>query len=163
MKMISKLVLVGGVLSMMVLTSGCGSLSYYSAASSADEIAQNRIFASGNKEALRYMNTGISPRAAIKAVALDNGGVGVGVDLLSLDVLGQHPIRQTVAAVVDAATIATTVYYGSKAISGNNNSQDSKSTSTTGDGNANVDVSSGDNSPVHIEIHNGDDNAAPPN
>jgi len=52
-----------------------------------------------------YSKNEIKQQRCIKAVALDNGGAGVGVDLLSLDTLSQHPIAQLGAAVADALSI----------------------------------------------------------
>ena len=53
-------------------------------------------------------------RRAIQASALPDGGVAIGVDLLSLDVLTERPLLQVGAAVLDAGLI-----YGGYRLVGN--------------------------------------------
>lgn len=42
---------------------------------------------------------------AFRAQALEGGGAGIGIDLLSLDALTEHPFLQFFAAAADAATV----------------------------------------------------------
>ena len=142
------------VVPLLMLSTGCAS--YLSAAYSADELATNRIMASGNKDAIRALNTGVAPRSAIKAVALDNGA-GIGVDLFSLDTLEIHPWRQLGAALVDAGTLYGS-YMGVKSISGNNNKQET--TAINGNGNANVNVTSSGSGTTSVTVNTGDQSSS---
>ena len=136
-KLVMSAVLVG-----LVMSSGCSMLNYN--ASKKDYVARvatQRAMASGDQQ-------------AIKAVASGNY-VGVGIDLLDpnlMDVLSEHPVRATIAALADVAAAAAATY----AISGIFNKNETKNTTTTitlniSDGNminqGNGTISSGHNQP----------------
>ena len=88
---------------------------------------------------------------AIRAFQIESGA-GIGLDLGALDILGQHPWRQTGAALLDAITLYA-VYEGIESLNEDNDSN-STSNSTSGD---TLDITingDGDN-----DIHIGDDNS----
>jgi hypothetical protein len=91
------------VLAITTLTQGC--LSAWSYKCSADEIKRERIFASGNQRAMSLLTAGASEDTAIRAVALDNGGAGIGLDVSNMQALGKHPFRQIGAAILDAGML----------------------------------------------------------
>jgi len=133
------------VMAGLVLSSGCSMINYN--ASKKDYVARvatQRAMASGDQQAIR---------------AVANGNyVGVGMDLLDpnlMDVLREHPIRATLAALADVATAAAATY----AISGSYSSNDSKTKSvnitTTGNGNINT-VTMDNSGSVHNENFAGD-------
>jgi len=95
-----KNILFVAMVGMLFLTNGCAS--YLSYKASKNEIAQNRIAASGDKDAIRAVNLGVAPVEAIRAIKIDNG-VGISVDISNLDALTEHPLRQLGAALLDAA------------------------------------------------------------
>ena len=76
-----KKLVVSALLVGMVLSSGCASM----------------LVASSSKDKVQ--------RRAIVAQQLPGGGVGIGIDLLSWDVLTEQPVMQLGAAVIDAATL----------------------------------------------------------
>lgn len=96
--MMKKIIFVSMVV-MMFLNTGC--TSYVSARYSQEERARARIMKVQDKKAMEALDIGISPTVAIKSIQLDNG-VGIGVDLFSLDTITQNPLRQTGAALLDA-------------------------------------------------------------
>ena len=114
------------LIAMTVMMSGCASL--WSLSDSRDEISSNR--------------------RAFKAVPMDNGGAGVGVDLFSLDTISQHPVRQGIAALADAASIYAT-YAVTKSVTSSHDGDSTTgrdSVNITGDGNTvNVGNSSTEN------------------
>jgi len=103
-----KLVLLAAIL----FNTGCAS--YLVARDSQREISRNRIVASQDKNALEYLRCGIPPEVAIRAIPINNG-IGLGVDLFSLDVLTNQPSRQIAAAVIDAI-LAYGAYKGIQSI-----------------------------------------------
>lgn len=107
------------VLSVVLLNSGCASL----------------LVANSSQSKVKAR--------AIRAQALPDGGVGIGVDLLSWDVLTEQPLMQLGAAVLDAGTL----YYGYQAVKGMQEQTNHKDKDTdiavTGNGN-NVTVVNGD-------------------
>jgi len=91
-----------------IVASYCtGCLSIWSQQLSMDELRRERIYASGNQEAIDALKKGASPAAAIKAVRLGDGA-GIGIDVTNLEALGKNPVRQILAAVGDAAIILGT-------------------------------------------------------
>jgi len=122
-----KNIVIVSVLGMMLLNSGCAS--YLSYKASKNEIAQNRIAALNDKDAIKAINMGVAPVDAIRAVRLDNNGVGIGVDISNLDALTQHPLRQLGSALLDAALTYGAVQGIQSATAGGNNSSRNTSNS----------------------------------
>lgn len=85
----------------IILIANIGCVSYISAKASQREIATNIIIASHDQKVINSLNNGIKPEVAIKAIQLNNGGVGIGLDLYSLNTLTNHPVRQFAAAILD--------------------------------------------------------------
>lgn len=134
------------VISVLVLisASGCSTLVYRD---SYKKVYARKAILSNNERAIR-------------AVQLGDGGVGLGIDLANLEVLTEQPFLQLGAAALDAAALYG-AYEGIRSITSNNSNKENEN-NTTGNGNSTVNVESGDNSPVIINTHNGDDNAAKP-
>jgi hypothetical protein len=110
------------VAAMILLSSGCASYSSYNASS-------------------RELN---SP--AIRAVQLD-GGAGIGVDIGAIDTLMQHPIRQTLAALLDAGTLYAAIE-GIDSLNGSDKEDNTTYNATSGDS---VDITiNGENNTVNI-------------
>jgi uncharacterized protein YceK len=116
-KLVTVVMLVG-----LVMSSGCASMMNYSGSKKdySTRVATQRAVASNDQ-------------AIIKAVAMGNT-VAAGVDLLDpafWDVMAEHPVRATVAAVADLATAAAATWaitstidnshHDTVSISGNNN------------------------------------------
>lgn len=130
MKKMISVVLMG---MLMMGTSGC--LSSWSLDSSKQELALQQHQMALQKAIMSNNET------AIRAVQLDNGGVGIGVDISNLQALTQHPIRQLGAAVGDAALIWG-AYEGVKSFTDNSSHSSTSGrdqVNVTGDGN-NVNV-----------------------
>lgn len=103
MKNIIRLSMFVCVVGVSLITSGC--LSAWSYKCSEDEIVRTRVYASGDSKTIDMLNRGVDAKTAIRAIPLSNGGVGIGVDVTSLDALTQHPVRQIGAAIGDAALL----------------------------------------------------------
>ena len=117
-KIIMSILLVGLVLT----SSGCAS--YLSYKSSQRELMGKRVAASGND-------------AAIKAYA-NGDSVGIGVNVLAIESIKEHPWRQLGAAVLDVGLL----YAANEGIKSVN---DNKNNSASGDTSVQVDVSGSDN------------------
>lgn len=89
--------------------SGC---SYLSIKKTQRELATARIMRSGDRVAIDGIKMGADPASAIKIVQLDNNGIGIGIDLLSEEVLTTNTWRHLAAIALDGLAI----YYGNKAI-----------------------------------------------
>lgn len=145
-----------------VSLSGC--LSAWSYHSSAEELRKNRIYASGDSNAIRALDMGVSPSVAIKAVQLD-GGAGIGIDVTHWEALKANPLRQTAAALGDAVML----YVGYRVVDNMNSSGGSHKSgnyvTVTGDGNV-VHNTQGDNnegtSAGNQSSSGGDTNFSPP-
>lgn len=123
----------------MFYSTGCTSVMSYKY--SADEIAQKRILASGNKAATDAMRMGVSPQSALKVIPLE-GGAGLMLDITALDALSEHPWRQLGAAILDGAMTYGTYkfgenqgWWGSGNTSDVNDSSKKNDINITGDGN----------------------------
>ena len=144
---LTKIALFVMALMAMVCTSGCGTLSYMSLQSSKDEIRRERAYATGDQKLIRAVNMTSDAETAIRAVALDDGGVGIGIDVSNLSALKRHPLRQIGAAVVDAGSLWGT-YLGVKSLNDSGSHEpdqtagrDNNSTVINGSGNV---VNNGD-------------------
>jgi hypothetical protein len=133
--------------------SGC--LSIWSQQASMDETRRERIIASGNNNAIKALDMGVAPAAAIKAVRLGDGA-GIGIDVTNWEAIMNHPVRQIGAAIGDAGLIYATSELIDEIDSNNRSSSSSSSSSTTsggdtininGDGNT-VDTSSTTTTPT---------------
>ncbi len=130
--------------------SGCVSSMVYTG--SKDQIAERRIMASNNREAMGLTKMGLPARRAIKAVRFDNG-VALGLDITALETLKERPLLQLGAAVLDAAGT-----WGIIAIGEHNNwGQGSSSSSKKSSSDHQSSQSSGDNRSAQLTI-NGDYN-----
>lgn len=98
MKLLDIIMLLGIV---SVIGSGCSAVSYQS---SKREIATERIFASGDQNAVNAMRMGVPPESAVKAIQIP-GGVVMAVDISAIDVLMKHPVRQVLSAAGDAVLL----------------------------------------------------------
>jgi hypothetical protein len=128
-----------GLVGLALANTGCLA-TYLSAKSSQRELATERIMVSGNKDAIDAVKMGVPAEDAIRAIPIA-GGVGIGVNLLDWQTLSKNPLRQTGAALLDAAWM-----YGAYQLtqSGNNNSSSSKSTTY------NIDTANSDHTTVTI-------------
>lgn len=101
-----------------------------------------------NCSCLSYMSADasrseVNERRAIRAVQLEDGA-GIGVDLLSLDTLGEHPIRQILAAIGDLGVLYG-AYQGIQSLTSSSskssesgNSSDNGGTTVTVNGSGNT-------------------------
>jgi len=143
MKKLGYIVPVILVLAAMLLQAGCAS--YMSYESSKAEIIRNRVYASGSQKGIQMLNRGYDEETAIRAIALENGGVGIGVDVGSWQVLSQHPWRQFGAALLDAAM----VYGGYRGVEALNDSGSGGDSNTAGRDNNTINVN-GNGNDVHV-------------
>jgi len=134
-----RLLVTGLVLASMVYLSGCASYMSYKA--SENEIYAKRVMASGDAAAINVLRSGAEPKAAIRAIQ-DPAIFGIGIDLLALDVLKEHPWRQTGAAILDALTVYA-VSEGIDYVQGDGNSSASSR-------DVNVSVSDSQNTTVNV-------------
>lgn len=127
--------------------SGC--VSYANVAAGKKEIMGQRIYASGDQE-------------AIKAFNLGNGGVGIGFDILATDVIKAHPFRTLGAAILDAG-MAYGAYRGVEALSYSKEDNNGRELTVTTDGNDNIfNINTGDvASPAGNNSNAGDSNQSP--
>jgi len=86
-----------------LLNTGCIA-TYLTAKESQREININRIIASQDKNAIDALRLGVEPNIAIKGIKIENG-IGVGVDLFSLQTLTNNIGGQAISAIIDAAII----------------------------------------------------------
>ena len=126
---------------------GCASYMSYNA--SKQEIYSNRVYASGDANAMKAMNMGAEPRVAIHAIKQE-GVFGLAVDLTAMDTITQHPWRQLGAAVLDAGIAYGSYALYDKYINGDDNSNGNGGNTSGGDvivieGSGNV-VNTGDTS-----------------
>lgn len=117
------------------------------------ELCQERILASGDKDAEKALAMGIPETQIIKAVRMNGGGAGIGISIQPgmWDILSKNPGTQVGAAVLDAASIyalAELVKSGGSNTTSNDNSTTNNTTNNT------TNTTEGDNSP----IIDGDDN-----
>jgi len=127
----------------MTLFSGCAS--YLSYQSSQEEIARERVIASGNKDAMDAVKMGVPANQALKAVPIP-GGAGIAIDVTNLDALKKHPWRQLGAALLDLGLMYGT-YEGVRYLNDESKDDDDDKSSirVTGDGNeVNVTTVNGD-------------------
>lgn len=140
------------MLAILFSMTGCASM--YSMHLSKQEIAEERIMASGNEEAMSALRMGVPPQRVIKAVPIGNNGAGIGIDIGNMEALSKHPVRQSILAVVDAASIIAVGMTADHYL----NDDDSSSSSQTERANANgtgdisVNVEGSDDIQVNIEI-----------
>ena len=83
---------------------------------------------------------------AIKAIALNNGGAGIGIDIASCDTLTEQPFLQFMAALYDALTIYGG-YKVEKSVAGSSSGHSLSSITISGQNN-NVVIVNGDNNSV---------------
>jgi len=119
------------------------------------ELCQERILASGDKDAEKALAMGIPETQIIKAVRMNGGGAGIGISIQPgmWDILTKNPGTQVGAAFLDAATIyalAELAKSGGSNTTNNDNSTTNNTTTTT----TTTNTTEGDNSP----IIDGDDN-----
>jgi hypothetical protein len=86
----------------------------------------------------------IRSQRAIKAVKLGDGA-GVGIDIAALDALTEHPIRQTLAALLDAGTIYALV----EGIDSLNDSSKDDDSTTSGDS-VDINISGGGDNTITV-------------
>jgi len=84
-----------------VISSGC--VSSYVYTGSKEQIAQRRLMASGDEQAINMFKSGVSARQAIKIIPANNNGFAFAVDIMAVDTLKERPLLQFGAAVLDAA------------------------------------------------------------
>ncbi len=131
-----KKVILSVILLGLVFASGCSSIAYR------DSEREIRLEKS-------YYSLSATNEAAIRAVRLSGGAVGVGVDVTKMEVLMKHPFRQLGAAVLDVGVLYG-IYAGIEEIS--SSSSESKSVDISGDGNVII-INSGDNGTGTIDQH----------
>ena len=133
------------VVAIAVSFSGCASI--MSQKASVREIQRERVYASGDADAIKMLETGHDPEMAVRAVKLDNGA-GIGVDVGNIQALGKHPFRQVGAAILDVLVIWGG-YEGIRAI--DNSSSDGGSSRSQDSGRDSIDVNiTGDGNDVQI-------------
>jgi len=151
-----KLIIGVFAMAMVVYMTGCASYMSYSA--SQNEIAKERILASGDVDAANALRAGVPAKQAIHAVKLGNNGVGLAIDITSMDALKKHPWRQLGAGVLDAALMYG-AYEGIDALDDDDdkpgNSGSGTSVNLTDSNNNTINIVNGDNNDS-----NNDDNQA---
>lgn len=158
MKKLGTIVMMIAMIGIMGLSTGC--MSIWSYKCSEEEIAQKRLAASGDKNAISMYRSGIPARRAIKAIPMKDG-IGIGLDITALDAISEHPWRQAGAALLDAA-----IGYGAYKIGedqgwwgSNDDNSDSNNSSNGGNtsgGNTTVIEVNGDGNTINSS---GDDNS----
>lgn len=137
---VSRLVL--GAIAILALSMSSGCLSYWSYKSAEDEIRRERVYASGDQNAIKNIRMGVSGENAIRAMRIGDDGVGIGIDVSNWQALTKHPVRQIGAAIVDAAMMYG-AYEGVKSLSDSGNDDDKSN------------YSAGDNSTINVNSGNG--------
>ena len=141
----TRIVAVMASLATMIMWSVCTSIWSYEASKS--EIQKERVYASGDKNAIRMIQNGADGDVAIRAVAMDNGGAGIGIDISNWRALSKHPVRQVGAAVLDAG-MAYGAYLGVQSLTDSSHDNGNSSQSAGRDNN---DVTvNGDGNNVHV-------------
>jgi len=131
-----------------MLLPGC-IFSYLSYKNSEKEILQERIMASGNEDAIKALEMGISEKKIISAVPIEKGvALKISIQPGMMEVLTKNGLRQTGAAILDAGTIYA-IAQATKSNSDTTNNDNSTTNNTTNNNSTN-----GNNSP----IINGNDN-----
>ena len=148
MKTAIKIVMIGIILSTM---SGCV-CSYMSYKSSEKEILRERIIASGDQDAIKNLNMGVSPKNIIEAVAL-NRGVGLKINIRPGmgEILSQNGLRQAGSALLDAGMIYALAELANSGGDESHSTNYDYSSTTTVNGDDNVVIDGNDND------SNGDD------
>jgi hypothetical protein len=113
---------------MVVMFSLTGCASYMSYKASEKELVGQKVMASGND-------------SAIKALRMGDDSVGIGINVLAIDTLKEHPWRQLGAAILDVGL----VYAAREGVDALSNSGDGSSSSAD----TTIEVS-GDNNSVSI-------------
>lgn len=134
----------------LMILSMTGCLSYVSATSGKNELIGQRVYASGDQE-------------AIKAYNLGGGGVGLGFDVLATDVIKAHPFRTLGAALLDGGMIYG-AYRGVEALSYSKEDNNGRELTVTTDGEGNIiNINTGDTaSPAGNNSNAGDSNQGLP-
>jgi len=100
---------------------------------SENEIYSDRVMASGDANAIKAMRMGAKPKTAIRAIQ-DPGVFAIGIDLMALDVLGEHPWRQLGAAAIDAGTAYAAYWAIDEFVINSSNSDDRQNGGNTSGG-----------------------------
>ena len=129
---------------MLVFSSGCVFL-HNSMKASNKEVAIEKAVASGDE-------------AVIKAVKLDNNGIGVGFDVYNWEAFVKHPVRNTVAGAADAA-IAYGMYEGLQSLSQSVSVNTSRDINITGSTDVTVTISGDSDSSNNSTDNSGNGNS----
>lgn len=132
------------VLAMLVSMSGCATYTVYK--HSEQKVAMKKAVASGNQ-------------AAIKAVDLGNGAVGVGIDVSNWEALSEQPLMQLGAALLDAGTIWA-AKRGIDSMNGDGSSDKATTINVTGNEN-NLTIINGHNNTTTSQPNIDSENTAP--
>lgn len=124
----------------------CGCASVVNLKMGQREIASQRILLSQNKDAIDAMNYGVPAESAIKAIRLGDNGIGLSVDMFSLDTIWQtwkkHCLRSTGAFALDILT----TYLGIEAI----NNMSAGSSSSDCNHQSTVNIQNADNVTINV-------------
>ena len=132
-----KIILVG-ILAGLVCVTSSGCCSYMSYKSSERELIGRKIQASGDA-------------GAIKAYNLGQDAVGIGVNVLAIESITEHPIRQILAAVADAGLLYA-VGYGISELNTSSGDDDADLPENATDSNI-IQVNNSDSGQVTITIN----------
>jgi len=120
-----KLVISLGVIAMLLLASGCSMMNYSGSKNDfIKRVATQRAAVSGDQAVVRAVGEGNYLRAGIDLA-----------DPAFWDVMAEHPIRATVAAVADLATAAAATWAITATVDNSHHDTASVNISTTGSGN----------------------------
>jgi hypothetical protein len=109
MKILSAIII---ILIILIFSNGCAS--YMVMQNSKEKIARTKAYASNNQ-------------AAIRAIDLGEGAVGIGIDINNLEALTEHPWKQLGAALLDLASFYG-AYKGAEKLNDPNKSTTNPST-----------------------------------
>ena len=158
-----KKVLVSMLVVGLVMSSGCATM--WNSNRVKQNMVKDRIAVSGTQEQKIAVARGVKPTSALAIIPTqDAKGAYIALNWFAvpsfMETFSEAPASTIGAIIVDAGLVGLATYAVMKA--GDNDSSTKGNTpSNNGTGNSNVDVQSGDNSPVNVTVHNGDSSSVP--
>jgi hypothetical protein len=147
---------------LIINTTGC--MTYVNHSRVKQNMAKERIVAAGTQEQKQALAMGVRPTTILAITPMDNGkGAYVGLNMLEVfnpsfwQTAKEAPLSTVGSIVIDASLVGLAAWGIQQATKGDSNSGSGGEQSNTGNGNSNVSVQTGDNSPVEVNVRNGDE------
>jgi len=164
MKKIISMALISGV---VLMTSGCATM--YNSGRVRQNMVKDRIMTTGSQEQKQAVLSGVKPTTALSIIPTsDAKGAYVAMDWMKLssmpsfmDTFSEAPVSTIGAIIIDAGLVGLATYAIGQATK-DGGSGTKNDNNTTGNGNSTVNVEAGDNSPVTVDVHNGDEASSAP-